>query len=245
MRDAELCSGFFVHNESKARSFTHFAVRGERSTGTHYLDALIRQHTDILPLDTGWKHGFSFAESQPLHSQLLLVCIVRDWRTWVASMFRKPWHAAREVHALDFSAFIRAEWQGFNLKGDAANGQPAQQLFLQADRHPISGKPFQNLLDLRNIKHEFLFGLPDRHHAVMLMKYEWLVGNEAEFLAVLRTCFNVQAKEFRPIKHRFASSYGSFQQIQRPKLPPKISVADEDFILSQIDHGIERKLGYL
>lgn len=237
-------SGYVLEEPSKVQPLTHYAIRGERSTGTHYLDALLSRFTNLAALDVGWKHGFSFREDQPLHDQLLLVGIVRDWRDWVLSMYRKPWHASRAIHELDFKHFIRSPWEGFYLKGHAANGQPAPSIFMQDDRDPITGAAFENLLALRNQKHRFLLGLPNRHSCVVLIKYEWLVGHEAVFLDMLQMKLGVATRPFQPINHRFAQQYRSFSTSPR-KAPQQISPDDHRFILSQLDNKIETELGYL
>lgn len=239
-----LKEGFFLHESLGPKPALHYAVRGERSTGTHYLSAVLDRFTNLTALDIGWKHGFAFREDQPLHGQLVIFGIVRDWQSWVVSMYRKPWHASHALHQLDFGAFLRSPWEGYYLKGRAANNQAAQQLLLQDDRDPVTGTAFGNLLQLRNQKHRFLCGLPNRHGRVIVVKYEWLVGHETQFLELLRKELGVVTRPFQPIHHRFATQYRSFSDGPRAA-PDELSDCNRDFILSQLDHAIETAFGYL
>lgn len=225
-------------------TMTHFAVRGERSCGTNYLQNLIRRHTTLKVLDIGWKHGFYFKYDEPLHDQLLIFVVVRNWYDWTLSMYRKPWHASREVHSLEFSEFIRATWQTVYLRGTAANGQRCAEIKLQDDLNPLSGRPFSNIYQLRNAKHNFLLGLQQRHSNVVYLQYEWLIGNEALLLEKLNETFSIPISCFIPISTRFGSDYRAFPAITRPPSPDAICLDDLGFIDGVLDWSTEGAIGY-
>jgi hypothetical protein len=222
----------------------HFQVRGERSTGTHYLHACVQRYTDLVPVETGWKHGYHF--TGPVHDQVLMLGIVRDWRSWLLSMYRKPWHASRDMHLLPFGAFLRHRWEPYHLKGRAENEQLKSELLVQEDLHPLTGAFHDNVLHLRNEKHRFLLGMPNRCAQVMVVRYEWLMGHQETFLSVLEQTFGaVRTRPFAPINQRFAQHYRSFPALERPRAPDEIPPEDMPFIRSQLDADIETRLGYL
>lgn len=148
--------------EYRHRRVPKVQVLGERCSGTNFTEALLLENLPVHEGHSfGWKHGFpAFLAAAP---DTVYVVVYREVFGWLKSMYDKPWHAVPVVAALTFSEFIRAEWHStvderFQLAAD----DPANHQILQQDRHPITGQPPRNLLELRKWKAEALLGLSAR-----------------------------------------------------------------------------------
>lgn len=227
------------HRVGNARIET-FEVRGERSSGTNFLQAMMREFTSLEERATGWKHGFGI--NIPLPESHLVLISVRHWEGWLKSMFRKPWHATKEMHLLEFSDFLRTPWNSIYLQSPKKNNSGQ---FLQADRHPITGTPHENILAMRNLKNEFFLGFFNRNANVILVQTEWLTENGAVFLDLLHEAFGiVETSLYKPITTKFANHYNQFPKLKRPKLPDEIREKDMTFIRSILDSRLEKMIGY-
>lgn len=101
--------GFEAHREFDV-PLRRFQVLGERSSGTNFVSSLIAGNVKISECNhLGWKHAVP--HSQFLARDLLVVVATRNPLDWLRSMHRKPWHSANHLRALEFSDFIRTEWE--------------------------------------------------------------------------------------------------------------------------------------
>ena len=218
-----------------------FTVRGLRSSGTNFVEQIIKRNTNLSFTDTGWKHGFNFEGG--VDHKILVVIPFRHWQPWVLSMYRKPWHASDLMHKLPFSEFIRSPWDTF-VGGSLPDAHPMKCVPLQSDRHPISGQRFRNLIELRNVKHKFLLGFRERDLNVIFVKMEWLVGREKEFVEIIRGSFTIGSPQsHRKVSERLASKYHHMRDV-RPPAPDALTAEDIEFVKSQLDPKIEATLGY-
>lgn len=232
---------------NKAPPPTRFQVLGERCSGTNYLQAFLRANFDLKPGDTlGWKHGFPAFLAAP--SDLLAVVITRDAHDWCRSLFAKPWHSEHALRKLSFSEFIRAEWRS---KADGAQyfgfapedtrvGQP-----LQADRHPITGRRFTNILQMRNVKNAAWLGLLSRDMNVAILRHEWLVASPREVVDQLAETFNLRPSGSLTVPEaHFGWAPWPKRAGTMPKPPVPLLEEDQRFINAELDTEIEAILGY-
>ncbi|WBU59431.1 hypothetical protein [Paracoccus albus] len=219
---------------------TRYAVHGERSTGTNFINAIIEQNTSLEKFTAlGWKHGIM--NSPKLDESVLIIAIVRDWQSWLPRMFRKPWHCSDEIHDLSFHDFLRAPWETYYYK--VGNGIQIDTNYpLQPDRHPLSGRPFNNILQMRNIKHSNLLGLRNRGCNYCLVQYEWLVQHPQKFLDLMEMIFQIPTTSYTEIKSAFAKNYRRQPLRGQPK--DDEFQAEKAYILEQLDPSIEAELGY-
>lgn len=239
--------GFIVRRKND-NAITSYCVRGERSSGTNFLDALMASGTDLDIANMGWKHGFYRPTIQP--PSMLVLGIIRHWKPWLVSMYRKPWHTSRNMHAKLFPEFIREPWESYMIPegrfGDARN-RLGHVIF--SDRDPLSLNRIPNILQLRNMKNSNLFGILNLDCNVVLMKYEWLNENPSRLSNILRGEFNISVKsDFTPINTRFADKYDLFKKV-RPENASNfrsddITDADLNFICGELNARQEGILGY-
>ncbi len=158
-------------------------VFGERASGTNFVKRLIGRNTALTPIeDLGWKHGFPQMIAVP--EDVLVIAVVRDARAWALSMFARPWHTPPAMQRLDFPAFLRADYATIadraryfpQIAAHGGLGQP-----LQADRHPLTGAVFPNILALRRAKLAGHLSLLVRTRPAALVRLEVGAGRSRGF----------------------------------------------------------------
>jgi hypothetical protein len=225
---------------------TRYQVLGERSSGTNYAKRWLGRNTNLTPTEAlGWKHGFPHAAAIP--PDLLVVGMVRSADRWVQSMHAKPWHCSSAMQSLEFSAFVRSEWDTYvdrpryfdGAEKSGVIGQP-----LQHDRHPLTGKRFQNIFALRRAKLTALLSYLDRHCNFVLLRMEDVTDEPERMLDTLVSALELPRKEpFRPVMKRLGSKFKASVD-KRPATPKTLSADDLTFLRSQVHKGQEKALGY-
>lgn len=222
-----------------------FQVMGERSSGTNLLHRLMARQTGLAASRAlGWKHGIAPPLAVP--RDLAAIGILRDPVSWSLAMHRRPWHAAPALQALDYAAFLRRPWESladapryFPGLPDTAIGQP-----LQADRDPVTGQPFANLMALRTAKLRALLAWPARGVPLALVRLDRL---QADPDAVLRRlCAGLQIEvtgPVRPVTRRLGTRFRPALP-DRPATPDAPSAADLAFIRAESDAALEARLGF-
>lgn len=223
-----------------------FQVLGERNSGTNFAKVLLKRNFDLKPVEAyGWKHGFPHAVAY--RPDILYVVVFRNAMSWARSMFEKPWHSMEQMQALPFGEFIRAPWHTtidrchyFGLDRNS----PLMDEPLQLDRHPISGKPFENIFALRNAKTEAFLGMAHRCANVVFVRHEQMAEQSEEMIEHLRSGFDLgHSKPFSAINRRLGSRFAPHIK-NRPPRPEEITPADRAFIRDSLDLKQEARLGY-
>jgi hypothetical protein len=226
---------------------TRFKVLGERSSGTNFVKRLIGRNTDLIPSEAlGWKHGVPHMMAVP--RDMAVICVVRRADSWAMSMFSKPWHTTPAMQALEFSDFLRAEWDTIidrqryfdGLVPDGSVGAPLQQ-----DRAPLTGARFANLFALRRAKLDGLLGIPERDCTCVFLRVEDAQADPEGTLDAIMAGLDHTGKNrvFRPVIKRLGSKFKP-AITDRPEAPEAWSDADMVFLRSQIDAEQEATLGY-
>ena len=225
-----------------------FQVLGERGSGTNLIRKLIQQNADIFRTEgLGWKHGFPVMVAIP--RRMVVVCAFRNAADWAISMYKRPWHAHPDMQRLTFSEFLRAEWRSIvDRPADFEMIHPeidAQGQVLQFDRHPLSGRPFENLFALRRAKMAAVLGMLNRDCHVALIQMEAMTQDPEAVVGALRTAYNVAPKGavFKHPKRRMGHNFNLTVK-EREVAPERLSDEDHTFMLSQLDLATEKALGY-
>ncbi|MCA0920977.1 hypothetical protein [Pseudooceanicola nanhaiensis] len=222
---------------------TRVQVMGERSSGTNFLKRLIGRNTPLTPTEElGWKHGAPAIIAIP--ADLLVVVAVRNAADWARSMHAKPWHASPALQALDFPAFLRAEWDTiadrpryFEGLPDSAIGQP-----LQPDRDPLTGARHADLFALRRAKLTAHLSLLNRDCALAVVRMETATAAPEALLAQLRATYAWPDAPYRPVHKRLGAKF-------KPAIPdrpatPEWSEDDLAHLRARVDMAQEAMLGY-
>ncbi|WP_420325283.1 hypothetical protein [Mameliella sp.] len=224
-----------------------FQVFGERSSGTNFVKRLMARNSALTPTEyMGWKHGFPHMTAIP--GDMLVICCVRDARAWSLSMHAKPWHCPPAMQLMPFAEFLRAEWGTIadrkryfpKVAEHGGIGQP-----LQHDRHPLTGRPFANLLALRQAKLTGLLSFFERECSVVFCRLEAVQADPEHFVTALSVSFDlpVHAQPFRPVVKRLGSKFLPVVP-ERPETPRRFPEADLAFLRAELDLATETALGY-
>lgn len=228
-------------------------VFGERNSGTNHVNELLRQNIPAFrdsPGDRigphgfayGWKHAFPQMLAAP--PTTLAIGVFRNPEDWVRSMHERPWHAAQRLRGLPIAEFLRAEWEArvdeLNLgvtRGDSRLGAE-----LQWDRHPLTGRRFENLCTLRRAKNTGFLSLMRRFANCLLVRHEDVAHDPEAFVAHVSDTFGAARQPaFEPITtRRGRKAEGAFRPAKRAPLEPE----DRNFLWSQLDAQQEEFLGY-
>lgn len=235
-----------LYRRIKGQPIRRYQVLGERSSGTNLAHVLCKRNLNISEMDVlGWKHGFPSMLAVP--KDALIIVSIRNVFDWVLSMHAKPWHASDDLLKLPFDAFLRAPWDSivdrpdyFGMKADDLRlGTP-----LLADRHPVTGEMFGNLLAMRSAKLRSLLGLLNCNCNVAFVRMEDVAGDPEGFVSAIGSIWDIEHSEaFRGVTRRLGSRFKS-RVADRPETPSEISAKDREFILDSIDPALEAKFAY-
>ncbi|MGV6847468.1 MAG: hypothetical protein ACWA5A_03705 [Marinibacterium sp.] len=242
-----------IHVRAGAVPPTRFQVLGERSSGTNYVKRLLGRNSPLTPTEAlGWKHGP--LQTLAIPADLLVIVVVRNAADWARSMHAKPWHATPALQALEMGDFLRAPWDSVidrpryfeNVTGDIPGGakglvgQP-----LQADRDPVSGRRFANLIALRRGKLTQHLSLLGRDCACALVRLEAAQEDPAALVDQILAGLDLPARDapLKPVVKRLGSRFKPAIEA-RPDTPPALDADDLAFLRAEVDAQQEAALGY-
>ncbi|UYV38912.1 hypothetical protein N4R57_07800 [Rhodobacteraceae bacterium D3-12] len=181
--------------------------------------------------------------------QVLTIIVVRNAVNWALSMHKRPWHAHPDLQALEFSDFIRAEWRGIvDRPSDFEEIHPEFAPIiagaeLQYDRHPITGKRFANLFDLRNVKMAGHLGMLNRDCNVLIVKAELVQLDQVGFAAWMIETLDLPLNGLRikPVTNRLGNRFNRSVPVETPS---ELSADDHAYMMQMLDLDAEAALGY-
>ena len=194
-------------------------IFGERNSGTNYLHKLFSKNFKNIKLDSpngkylmGWKHGipkYNLLDVYEKKNKIIYVCIFRDLKMWLNSMYNKPYHIYNNTNFYDFitrNSIIRKTSNYIDFKY----------------KHERS-----NLFNIRYFKFIKLLELSKKKKNVVFVKLDWLQKKKNDFVFInsLIKKFNLKHKKnFIPIlKHTKNKQFGVKNAINNNyKIPLKI-----------------------
>lgn len=247
MTDTPFARSGFLARIRPGATISRYHVLGERSSGTNFAKRLLGRNSDLTPTELlGWKHGFPHGLGIP--QDLVVIGMVRKADDWARSMHVKPWHCSPHMQSLDFSDFIRCEWDTYvdrfryfpEAKKMNVIGEP-----LQHDRHPITGRKFANIFKLRQAKLAGLLGYLDRNCSFILIKMETATAQPQDTAdKILQVIGATRTQtDFRPVHKRLGSNFKASVE-DRPSTPKELSAEDMAFLKKQVSLSQEQALGY-
>ncbi len=233
----------------RAVALDRFQVFGERRSGTNFVENIMKRNTDLRFVTFyGWKHGIPYYPVFP--ACCLFFIVVRHPLEWVRSFYRGPYEGVEQIIKLPFSEFIRSEWEGhyrpdpspWNEQGYTVDGRVGWDEPLQLDRHPIEGRRFHNVMEMRNIKLAGQLSLLKRGLNAVLIRYEDMLEHREAIVQKISDIFSVRLRpEFDPVEHTVGPR--SFND-DKMSADDEINLPDRKFILSQLDSDVEAWCGY-
>jgi len=222
-----------------------YCIKGERCSGTNYLEKLIEINLKIqYNACIAWKHGFY--SPNRVHSidpsDYLTIIISRNPFDWVRSVYLNPHHFKntsegvwKEEFKPTFSQFLKNEIDEIDKDEIKNYGKEGFR-----DRHPLFLTKAKNILQLRNWKTEHFLALKNILPNTYYVKYEELAENPEKIIRDINDkWFNVEFEfqNYNNYKHHEDILY-------TPKTYFDISDEDYNYIVKNIDWELESKIGY-
>ncbi|MEP2783795.1 MAG: hypothetical protein ABJO67_15300 [Pseudoruegeria sp.] len=231
-------------------SITHFQVFGDRNSGTNLARVLLSDNTELDHVGHyGWKHGIP--NMVAFTPGALIVLVTRNAVDWSKSMYKLPQRYVTEDPNVPFSEFLRTPWSANVGRKPRRNwGKPwsmgSQEIWagqeLQLDRHPLTGLPYLDILEMRSVKLAAMMGLANRGVSFVQIRFEDLQKAPIDFVTQVSESFNLSKTEtLTAPKHRVSPARFSGREL---KIPDPIPPSDQLFILTKLDEAIEARAGY-
>lgn len=227
----------------------NFQVFGERRSGTNAVEDFIVANTNLSARrNFGWKHGVPSFPIYPLST--LFIVVVRDPIDWFSALYRNPFEVKGSIADLDYSSFLRAEWQcvyrprmsRWDLVGYDVDKQNGKGEELQLERHPLTGKRYRNVVELRSVKLLGHLSFLERGINTIAIRFEDFLADKVGFIETLWEAFEIEIHN--PIKEQKSYVGPKFKR-RKVVIPDPLPSNDLDFIMSQIDLDLENRCGYL
>tara|TARA_B100000212_G_scaffold342604_1_gene331243 strand:+ start:61965 stop:62717 length:753 start_codon:yes stop_codon:yes gene_type:complete len=247
-------------------SFKMIKIIGERNSGTHWLKHLISTNSDAEVCDED-KHLFKlkaknikslktvdlFSESEYINClnlnspDVLSIYIYKSTLSWIASMHKTPYHAWEMADINEdgllcsnkkMSEFIRSKWtERGGWITDYKNNPSAYGVLAE----------YENVIDLRNKKHESVFSLASQCPNFKFVKYENLLFNTETVLSNILLKEDILLPNNQSKTHKNSKLWSEQRKNYYKNQEYKLLFSQEDceFISSQINHDFEFKLDFL
>ena len=202
----------------------HVKIFGERNSGTNYLVQLIQKNIKDINIfssyykgGTGWKHGFPRIELFKELDSTLFIFIIRDLDNWIKSMYFNIYHYKRPKN---INLFLTKKLEIYDKRKD-------HDVNIYKAEH-------QNIIHLRNAKIKSYINFFKKIYNGVFINLEDLQTNDKNFLLFLNSRYNLNIKEYIPIKKHTKQNKKYKNRIYNLILP-KIIYKDseiENFIIS-------------
>tara|TARA_R100000388_G_scaffold94244_1_gene80851 strand:- start:15 stop:767 length:753 start_codon:yes stop_codon:yes gene_type:complete len=224
------------------KDITRFKLIGERCSGTYYTQRLIEHNLD-LPHTEEYGHKHFWTKRQENYPKdLLLVCVVREPYSWLQSFFEKKWHLPEHLHKVDFKTFLDAEI--YSVKDhNLPNIAGALGSEIMADRNYQTKGRFDNIMELRHVKLNFMFHeFPKMAYNMIVLRLEDFQSDFTKPLDDISLKFDVPKKrsDYQNLEHYKGNSTLPIFK----KKPLWLDQADYDLINEKLNMTWENVLNY-
>ena len=236
-------------SSAEGPTIDRFQVYGERRSGTNFVARTLARNTGLKRFSSyGWKHALPYFPVLP--TRCLFVVVVRDPFDWLRSFYAGPFEVDPAIASLSFSDFLRAEWEGsysgfseqWAYRGYAVKNRFDAGVPNFLDRHPLTGRRFRNVCELRSVKLAGHLSLLDRGLNTVAVRYEDFRAQPEAMLQAIAAATGIALKQtYAPTDKPVGPSSDSRSEA---KTAP-ISDADRAFILQNLDFDPEHRCGYL
>ena len=230
-----------------------FTIYGERCSGTNYLENLIKKNFDVeITWKFGWKHFFGFQnESLKNSDNTLFICIVRDLKKWINSLYKEKWHIAKQTTDSVYS-FLNKQFYSHNYTTDRWEHQKSfvygvtkTNSEIIEDRNIYTKKRYRSIFELRHTKIKFMIeDLPNKVKNYIFIKYEDLLNNFNNIMIKIKNKgLNIKKNIQFPLNiHTYKNEEKSFENNKNKKklISDKLILTNPNLI-----PYYEKKLGYI
>jgi len=172
---------------------SNFILYGERHSGTKFFANVIQSVFGLKNNHNyGQKHFFGFANHKQISmdEKSIFFCIIRNPYHWIAAMNDLPHHVPHSLLPLYDHLFD--EWYSIDQYWKLWDKKPVTLVNneIMEDRHLILNRRYQNILELRNTKNNYLLNiLPIYAQNVVIITYEELTANYDAVMGMIAKSF--------------------------------------------------------
>lgn len=236
---------YIAHDITLKMAITKFCLLGERVSGTCMLNSLIgRNIPGLKPVVFNHKHFFQNMDDirRADTSGTLFIYVTREPIAWLNSMHKTPYHVHSSLKNKDFSTFIRTEWVCVE---DEASGvsQDSRRYGKEMlhERDPETGDRFHNVLAMRSSKTKHTLALSDVVENFVHVRLEDLQAHPKRFVDGICKNYGLrQSDHFEQV----TTVRGKGKVKYVPSVYPELEECDTDYVVRQLDLGVESVLGY-
>ena len=167
------------------KKINNIKIFGERNSGTTFLKKLLVYNicnTNIYSYKcnegTGWKHGFPKIELFNNINKTLFIFIIRDFDSWIKSMFMNPYHYEKSE---DINIFIKEK-----LKCNEKN--------IVHDTN-IYELEKQDIISLRYSKINSYLEFYDKINNGIIISLDYLQNNDEDFIKFLNKNYGIEIND--------------------------------------------------
>jgi len=221
-----------------------FTIYGERCSGTNYIQKLMGLNFKTkLTWKFGWKHFFGFQDELLQNSdEVLFICIIRDVKKWLNSLYRERWHIAKPL-TKSVNNYLNDEFYSHNYYDNKWSHQKSNVIGITKtnseileDRNIYTKRRYKNIFELRHTKLEWMLeDLPNKVKNVIFIKYEDLITDfESTMQKIMQKGLIVKDKIEFPLNTKKGPN-------------KKKDLISDELILSNpnLNPYHEKKLGYI
>ncbi|WP_295534556.1 hypothetical protein [uncultured Thioclava sp.] len=229
---------------------TTFKIYGERCSGTNFVETLIT--SNFPKFRRGRRYNWekhNFVNPPYALDGTLAVVVVRDVFDWLKSLHRSPHQVGYWYRDVDFSGFLRHEWSGVINGALLPNQQnlPVRFQELMYERHPVTGAPIENVVELRNLKLASQLKVRNLYRNWMFVRFEEARANPEAIVDQIAKHFRRRkARMFRPVDKDVSnfSLPGDVEGKGRLRGYAELMPEDRQFVLDRLNMENERLIGY-
>jgi len=230
-------------------------ILSERCSGSNFVETAINDNLPVVHSDRyGFKHWLdeNFLNETAFPADTLFLIVMRSPFDWLRSMHRQPWHCAPELTQLTFSEFIRAPWRCvWDEQAGVARGDSRWMTEMMFERNPLdNNRRFRNVLEVRQVKYGIWQDRLSSHPHCIHLSFEKFKASPERMLSEIARAQDLKAPERIKISQGYKGTVSwkrkialllSFGTIGRyaPKPKSPIALDDIDYILSNLDPGLE------
>lgn len=157
-----------------------FTLLGERCSGTNLVESWVKKNASaVLEYPFGFKHFPDLNKLANFRTPIACIVVVRHPEAWVRSFFEKPWHVPNEIKHLCLQDFIRTEWRSvWDEQAGISKDHPLFGTEMKLDRNQVTGRRFENILQMRTFKLRLLREILESRKNATLVQLEELLLNQ-------------------------------------------------------------------
>ena len=167
------------------KKINNIKIFGERNSGTTFLNKLLvdnicntNSYSYRYNEGTGWKHGFPRIELFNNINKTLFIFIIRDFDSWIKSMFMNPYHYEKSK---DINTFIKEK-----LKCNEKN--------IDHDTN-IYELEKQDIISLRYSKINSYLEFYDKINNGIIISLDYLQNNDEDFIKFLNKNYGIEIND--------------------------------------------------